>query len=205
MPEEKDPAKSLSEVACKYGDQTIQKAAIAGLIKLATPQAMLGIASRMLDSWGVETLKYCIKSLNKVADKGGTLLLSSTLPIDYRFFNEKLEILAEIEGEQEWVSDLHELFNKQEEVNNHYIISILEKAKNSDISEGVIFGSQYVIPNLNQIKFAPYAITVERFIKARNYVESRLPELPHMFEAKLEANSGLTESNVSFFPKRTLH
>jgi len=88
--DEPDPVAHLSRVACTAHDQTLQKAALTGLAVHATKEAVLTIAKRLLDSWGMGAIIRCIQLCARLADQGGLVVLSSTLFYDDRFITEKI-------------------------------------------------------------------------------------------------------------------
>jgi hypothetical protein len=192
LPGEPAAIQILARLASQGHDQTLQKAAITGLSKHDTPDAMLGIARRLLNTWGVGAIRHCIGACRKTPKKGGLLLLSSTLFYDNRFIAEKLEgigrALAELGDEFSLkqlraLDDISELYRCPSHVNTWR--TTLKRVANADVREGVVFGSQFegpwgwqgrVVP-----EYKPGTVAV-----AVKYVESRLPGLGRVFEESLD-------------------
>jgi len=75
-------------------DQRVQIAAIRELERLAGSEAVLLLAERLLDDWGMRANQRTITTLVRLAADGGLLVLTATLPLDVRFYYIKLEALA---------------------------------------------------------------------------------------------------------------
>jgi hypothetical protein len=83
------PIASLAKSACESHDQAIQKASLAGLAQYGTSEAVLVVARRLLDSWGVGAITRCIHICGNLPDQGGLILLSATLFYDDRFIRRR--------------------------------------------------------------------------------------------------------------------
>ncbi|WP_280209166.1 toll/interleukin-1 receptor domain-containing protein [Nocardia cyriacigeorgica] len=82
-------------------DQTIEIAALDGLLHLGTPDAVVAITERALETWGMSSIKRAIKNLGNMTDTFGLLALSSTILRDSRFIVEKLNLMASLSPEVE--------------------------------------------------------------------------------------------------------
>jgi hypothetical protein len=77
-------------------DQTIQNAAITGLTRYKSVNAYELIFQRMISTWGLSTIKHCIKVCSKIEASYALLMLAGSLWLDSRVFLEKLEIMHSI-------------------------------------------------------------------------------------------------------------
>ena len=84
----------LSEIAGKYGNQSVQQAAIRGLLTIGTPPAILAVVERLYRVWGVTTLQNCIRGLAGMKDHLGLVALAATMFWDDRFVAQKLAALV---------------------------------------------------------------------------------------------------------------
>jgi hypothetical protein len=187
-----DPIGYLTSLACEYGDQPVQKAAITGLSKYANkPKALLGIAMRLLDSWGCGTINHVIGILSKLADQGGLIPLSSTLFYDNRFIYDKVMAIKKVlqkGGDEQDLLKMEEL----EKVGNYFVelgsvnewMKIIVEMKNPDISEGAIFGSQYegLFGGQGNVlrKWPP-----DELSRAIDFVNTRIPGLEDLYNKKM--------------------
>lgn len=189
---ESDPIGHLTALACEYGDQTVQKAAVTGLSKHANnPKALLGMAMRLLDSWGCGTINHIIGILPKLADHGGLILLGSTLFYDNRFIYDKVTAIKkalEKCGDKrtllrmEMLDHMGNLFQDPKSVNEW--MKVLVDLSNLDVREGAIFGSQYEGIVGWQAKALVKRPSIE-VSRATNYVESRIPGLEDLYKGKM--------------------
>lgn len=182
----------LTSLARGYGDQAVQRSAITGLSKHASnPKAILGIADRLLNNWGMSVIQHTIKTSARLIDYGGLILLSSTLFYDNRFISAKLDeikkSLAKI-GNDDAILELNslgdeaELHREPSKVNRW--MSILSKVSHPDIREGAIFGSQYE----GLAGWQSHVLEIcssNKVSKACIYVESRIPGLVKLYNRQL--------------------
>jgi hypothetical protein len=188
-----DPIKELTYLCHRGRDQTIQKAAITGLSKYKTPEAMLGIAHSLLEVWGLITIGHAIKTLGKLGQHGGLILLSSTLFYDTRFISEKLKtILHTLEMNRE-LEDIEQI-QKVQEFNiykdRRFVkewMEIIEKVKNRETRDGLIFGSSYKGTAGWEWQFVKQYSTSE-IQQARDFVCSKLPGLDLLYKMRLGLN-----------------
>ena len=178
-------------LACQDRDQSIQKAAITGLVKYAdNSKAMLGLANRLLDSWGLTTISHLIRILTKLVDHGGLILLSSTLFYDNRLIFEKVEALKKIlekGGDQHGLHQIEKLgpledFRDPQLVNQW--MKVLLGMNNPDIREGAIWGSQYE-GDLGWQGRVLIECPYEEVSRALKYIESRIPGLDDLYSNRL--------------------
>ncbi len=87
--------RELREHALRFGDQSLQKAAISGLEKIGGSEAVLALTQRLLDEWGMGAIERAMKGLAKLAPDGGLLALTATLVSDSRFVHQKLRLLSD--------------------------------------------------------------------------------------------------------------
>jgi hypothetical protein len=191
LPDEPDAIATLTQVACEYGDQAVQKAAIGGLAKHGTPEAVAGIAQRLLDSWGMGVITCCIKACGRMADHGGLLILAATLFQDNRFIGEKLEVIKKVlqkGGDQQSLDQLDRLGDeavlfREPKLVNGWLEAIREVA-NLDVKHGATFGSQY--DSICGWQANVMAVRPENEVSQANaYVDSRIPGLQALFDSKL--------------------
>ncbi len=188
LPADIDSVKTLKQIACTYGDQTIQKAALTGLTKHASPEAMLGIARRLLDLWGMGALSHSIRMCGRLGEQGGLILLTATLFHDDRFIHEKLAVITKLLMERddkltirqlEQLGDESELHREPKLVNEWR--KRLQATANLEIREGIIFGSQFE-GTCGWIGRIPATFTPEQLFRANRYVDSRIPGIEDEFE-----------------------
>jgi hypothetical protein len=196
-----NPIDYLAMLACQNGDQAVQKAAITGLSKYGdNPKAMLGLASRLLDLWGMNTISHLIRLLTKLVEHGGIILLSSTLFYDNRFIFEKVEAIKEVlskSGDQQSLQQIEKLEHSEGLLEDPQLanewMKILRQVNNLDIREGVIWGSQYegvAGPQGRVFVECPYA----EVSRAGKYVESRIPGLDELYSKRLSRKIDMKSS-----------
>jgi hypothetical protein len=186
------PVEFLSWIANSADDQSFQNAAITGLSKHASdPQAMLGIARRLLNTWGMRTIGHTIRVASRLVDEGGLILLSATLFYDSRFLDDKITaIRTALAGQDK--PDVHvieELAAKAAQAQvEAYRWNLKEAAvwwmdnryrlEMSDLREGTILGVQFLAevgdPVVPPQELLPMP-TPDEIEKANEYVESRIP------------------------------
>lgn len=170
----------------------MQKAAITGLSRHANnPKALLGIAMRLLDSWGCGTMNHVIGILPKLADQGGLILLSSTLFYDNRFIYEKVMAIKKVlekSGDEEDLRKMEELVK----IGNYFEdpglvnewMKVIAEMKNPDIREGAIFGSQYE----GTLRWQGEVLKKwpsDELSRAISYVNTRIPGLDDLYNRKM--------------------
>ena len=187
-----DPVANLSRVVCTAHDQTLQKAALAGLAVHGTKEAVLAIAKRLLDSWGVGAITRCIQLCGRLADQGGLVVLSSTLFYDDRFITEKIGVMKKALAKSgddlallalDRLGDESELHCEPQLVNQWR--EKLSHITNLDIREGVIFGSEWQ-GTCGWIGRVPAAFSPTDMFRARRYVSGRVPGLVDLYQSTLE-------------------
>lgn len=187
-----DPVASLSRVACAAHDQTLQKAALAGLAVHGTKEAVLAIAKRLLDSWGMGTISRCIQLCGRLADQGGLVVLSSTLFYDDRFVTEKMDAMKKSlakSGDKlalqaiDKFGDESELHREPKLVNQWR--EKLSHVTNLDVREGAIFGTEWQ-GTCGWVGRIPAAFSPTDMFRARRYVNGRVPGLADVFQSTLE-------------------
>lgn len=188
LPADPNSVETLKPIACTYGDQTIQKAALTGLTKHATTEAVLGIARRLLDPWGMGALSHSIRMCCRLGEQGGLVLLAATLFHDDRFIHEKLAAITKLLMERddkltirqlEQLGDESELHREPRLVNEWR--KRLQATANLEIREGIIFGSQFE-GTCGVIGQIPAAFSPEQLFRARRFVDSRIPGIESEFE-----------------------
>jgi len=162
------------------------------LAKHGTPEAVLGIARRLLDSWGVGAIDYSTKACGRLGDQGGLVVLAATLFQDNRFISRKLDLVKKIlqkRGDHQSLDELNtlsdgaELFREPKLVNK-WLETILRLA-DPDVKHGATFGSQYG-------GICGWQATVmgarpeDETSQANTYVDSRIPGLKALFDSKLK-------------------
>jgi len=186
-----DPVAHLSGVACTAHDQTLQKAALAGLAVHGTKEAVLAIAKRLLDSWGVGTISRCIQLCGRLVDQGGLVVLSSTLFYDDRFITEKADAMKKAlakSGDELAALALDRLGDKSELHREPKLVNQwrekLSHITNLDVREGVIFGSEWQ-GTCGWIGQVPAAFSPADMFRARRYVDGRVPGLVGLYQSTL--------------------
>ena len=184
-----DPVANLSGVACTAHDQTLQKAALAGLAVHGTKEAVLAIAKRLLDSWGMGTISRCIQLCGRLADQGGLVVLSSTLFYDDRFVTEKIDAMKKAlakSGDELALLALDKLGDESELHREPNLVNQwrerLSHITNLDIREGVVFGSEWQ-GTCGWIGRVPAAFSPTDMFRARRYVGGRVPGLARKFHS----------------------
>lgn len=189
---------SLTDFALHEHDQTIQKAALSGLLKYSTPQAFVGIAIRLTDVWGCAALDYCIDILGKTQYVESLILLSSTLFFDKRYISEKVTAIRNILtslGDDKALKELNtlnnrlDMFREPKTVNSW--VSILKASSNKYISNGCIFGANFcrTIGSCWQASLI-VPCSFSEFDESKEFVENVIPGLFNTFiliERKLYA------------------
>jgi hypothetical protein len=94
LPNTRRRVSKLRDFALQYPDQRIQMAALTGLEKVGTPEAIVAITQRLLNDWGVNTLNHSLKRLAKLGDVGGYVALSAAIFWDERSTSTILEFLV---------------------------------------------------------------------------------------------------------------
>ena len=188
-----DPVAKLCEIACAYGDQTIQKAAIGGLTEIGTPEALVSIVKRLIDPWGMGTLSYCVDSLAKLAHKGGLIAITSTLFWDERFVGDKLLILQDALDEYgDFIEFLEKRSNKNGAISVMNIMAAVLDHTPSEISATIKFSSQYWWYDQESPFWLPI-ISYKDFIAAREKVDASLPGLTTLIHSNFQFR-GTTEA-----------
>lgn len=77
-------------------DQTVQNTLLSALAKFNNTESAREVFLRMISSWGVGTIKRCIKLCASFDDETALLMLCSSLPIDHRFVFEKTQALLKV-------------------------------------------------------------------------------------------------------------
>jgi hypothetical protein len=187
-----DPVAHLSGVACTAHDQTLQKAALAGLAVHGTKEAVLAIAKRLLDSWGMGAISRCIQLCGRLADQGGLVVLSSTLFYDDRFITEKIDAMKKAltkSGDGLALLALDKLGGEPELHREPRLVNQwrekLSHVANLDIREGIIFGSEWQ-GTCGWIGQVPAAFSPADMFRARRYVNGRMPGLVDLYQSTLE-------------------
>ena len=186
----------LSDCTNNIGDQGIQKAALGGLSKQGTTEALLAIGERLTDNWGMGAITSAINICFKTFREGGLVLINATLFSDNRFINEKLEVNAKAlrklgkEHDLEIIENLINIGNYYAEpaIVNEYLQRI-QMVNTPDIKWSVIFGSQFEGILGWQGRLLQPCLH-EELEKADEYVESRIPGLKELFTEKLGLKSG---------------
>jgi hypothetical protein len=75
-------------------DQQQQRALIKEIEQVGSTGSVIVLTERLFDTWGMGALKRTINGLVRLYDVGGLLALTITLPLDIRFYFEKLNALA---------------------------------------------------------------------------------------------------------------
>ena len=203
IPGDDAPIEKLTLLANGIYDQTIEKAALAGLTLFDDANAVIGIAQRMLDSWGMSSISYANKVAGeRIIKQGGLILLGSTLFYDNRFIYEKIRY---IEKALERIDDKScskqivllgnsikqivlfynssNIMRDAQRVNDW--MSTLLKVTNLDLRQGAIFGSQYEGTCEWQERVLNKCSDHD-VSRANIYVESRIPGLKQLYDKKLE-------------------
>jgi hypothetical protein len=187
----------LVSLACETHDQQVQKAALTGLAKHGTSEALLGIARRLLDNWGMGAIGHSIRMCGRLVEEGGLVLLAATLFYDYRFIHEKLQLIKKVlatRGEELTIRQRDELGEDADLMREPKLVNKwreqLRRVANLDIREGVVFGSQFegTVGWIGRIPPTPKPDPQE-LLRARQYVQSRIPNLERVFEDGLRRMS----------------
>ena len=185
---EPDAVKSLTHLACETHDQTIQKAALTGLTRHATSEALLGIAKRLLDTWGMSAIGHSIQMCGRLSEEGGLILLAATLFYDNRVMDKKLTLVRKVlakRGEELSIRQLDELGEESELHREPKRVNEwrerLRRIANLDIREGIVFGSQFE-GTWGCIGRIPATFAPQEFFRAQRYVISRIPGIECIFD-----------------------
>jgi hypothetical protein len=168
----------LRQHALRYGDQSIQIAALRGLERIGTTEAMLVVVERALNPWGTQALEATTSSLLRLHGVGGGLGLTAILLADYRFFAQRLAAIAALLGpsDSEIAARLRSLdfkssFDLRDLVPGK--VSLLERASVKDVSCGAVLTRHYAGEWARGIQPA----SNESISKAFSYAEKRVPGL----------------------------
>lgn len=195
-PDESDAVGVLSTFVIGHHDQQLEKAALARLAKHGTPDALLGVARRAIDTWGVGVITRANELCGKMQHQGGLLVLSSTLFFDDRFIADKLDAMKgalSLCGDElslkklESLPDISELHAEPKSVNTWRLG--LSHISSLDIREGIVFGSQYE-GTVGYIGRIPGEFKGDEIQRAAQYVERRIPGISGLFNENLNWLSG---------------
>ncbi|MGW5352394.1 toll/interleukin-1 receptor domain-containing protein [Streptomyces sp. NPDC004031] len=138
----------LSRHSSEYGDQSIQIAALRGLSKLSGNAAVLEIARRSLDTFGMKVIETTLQILGKRADDGGLFALAGSLLRDYRFFDKKISVMekaigGELSPKLVWGASARgfdaAVTGRAEELQRqHSVLSVLIESEIADIRHGAV-------------------------------------------------------------------
>lgn len=186
---------ALQEVACNYRDQTIQIAAISALQDIGTAKAVVAIAHRLLDPWGMTSIKRCLRALRAMPHSRGISTIGATFFWDGRFCDEKLAILREqlAERRSAFDEDLASRTLPDGSIGAVHMLAALTESTPLEISAGVTFGSQFWWgPELARRWHAQEArpfwmpqYPAHRVSEARAYLDEAIPGLTEFLEEKL--------------------
>jgi len=184
--------RELKEYALRSKDQAIQIAAMYGLEKIGGPEAVLTIAERVQDTFGIRGINRAIKGLANLANDGGLLALIATLPCDYRFYREKVEAFSKAAKgmKKQDLSELAEIVRKQisalplaAEIPLE-ILKTFEGASNDDIRNGAILARL-----VRTIPPQPKEINNDIVERAIGYSDKRIPGLVSLIRSHLNNQS----------------
>jgi hypothetical protein len=177
-----DPVEYLRGVAMRGHDQTQEVAALTGLQKHVTPAAVLAVAERMLDTWGIAAIKRAIVSASKLRDAGGLAVLAATLFYDDRFIEEKLDRIRAAVGGLKSLTDQSELYLEPSSVNRW--LAVLRDVPLPDVSHGATFGAQFE----GTLGWRSALIVPPPAVDAEKYMEQRIPGITRLFASRLRRN-----------------
>jgi hypothetical protein len=195
--DKKYPIRYLTDLACGFSDQDIQKAAITGLSTIDDPRAMTGMALRLFESWGMSAISHTIRTAAKLHERGGIEAIIISLLFDFRFFKEKLDVLQKELAKSKMthiasqLNSFHEFIPRNRlSYNNIYYLK--KDVTNEKIVNSYIFGLDCILNSPKECCFLDVTagervkplinqLTQKRIIKAREFVESRLPSISAIY------------------------
>ena len=194
-PDRDDPIGYLAGVAGSR-DAALAKAACAGLFRYDDTRALCGLAGRLLDPHGVDVIRYNIEIIVRAAERGSIVILAATLFLDGRFIVEKfkaLEAALESTGDMISLSYLAALRRNEEIFSSPRrslkLFDTVRSVPNRDMTAGVLFGSAYrgVWGEYQDALPRPGR---EEYLRAVEYIHTRVPGLVEVFEGRLDARGG---------------
>ena len=100
LPGTPDKELKLREFALFGTDQTIQKAALTGLVAAQSPSSICVIVERLLDKWGLNTINHAVRMLRKLGPNGLAGLAAAVF-WDDRFIGTRFRLISEAVNEEE--------------------------------------------------------------------------------------------------------
>lgn len=195
MPDRANAVDALREVACNYRDQTIQTAAISALEDIGTAQAVIALAHRLLDPWGMGSIKRCLKALHAMRHAGGLCVVGATYFWDRRFYDQKLAMLREQLGERQ--SEFDEVLASRTRPDGSIglidMLAALTESTPLEVSAGVTYGAHFwwspdIARRWLQSSARPSWMPLypaQRIFEARDYLDETIPGLAEFLEDNL--------------------
>lgn len=195
MPDRANGVDALQEVVCNYRDQTIQAAAISALQDIGTAKAVIALAHRLLDPWGLGSIRRCLKALHTLSHSGGLCVVGATYFWDRRLYDEKLSMLRGQLGERTSQFDevLANLTEPDGTVAPSDMLIVLTEATPLEVSAGVTYGSQFWwspaiaerwLQSATRPSWMPL-YPLQRIYEARDYLDMTIPGLAEFLEDNL--------------------
>lgn len=207
-PDRSDPSivAELREHALRYGDQSIQIAALRGLEQIGTAEAVVVIVERALNSWGTQALEATTSRLLRMHGVGGGLALTAILLCDYRFFKQRAAAVAAIlaGSDSEIANKVQSLvvdssFDFRDDVRG--VLPLLESASIKDVSCGAVLARLHAGVWAQRIIEQPSA---EAETIATSYAEERVPGLLAVLRKPRDPASAYLEPPPGRPPEPTL-
>lgn len=186
LPEMTDRIARLSEIVATNRDQTIQQAAIRGLLTIGTPPAVVAIVERLYGVWGCTTLKYCIQGLSGRKDTVGHVALAATIFWDDRFVSEKLGALMKgLDGLYD-IRSFVESQSRDGKISLFSITAAIQEHTPPEVAAAFDYSCQYLPRSTELLLLKP--LFSEDEIKAKKKVlDKALPGLTELIGKKLPA------------------
>jgi TIR domain len=193
----------LRGFALRYGDQVIQKAALTGLSKIASPEAINIIAERLLDFWGMSSISHAINLLSKLEKQGGLIILTVALFWDDRFTGRMFEIILKQSNFTEEFRQFVEKRTFNGIISNINAFCAFDQYAPPELSAAMRFGSQYCPYNEGIIYGLP-KIHLSILDKDKETLDNNLPGLTTLISERLQfrgysESEGRTELVGHFF------
>lgn len=201
LPASKNPVLELEEILGKYGDQTLQRAALRGLERIGTPEALLAITERMFNKWGSNTLKSCAQALSKLKTKGGLVALASTVFWDERFMMDKLYALEEgLAGQCDLGDYLRSQSSSYGRISWFAILAAMQEHTTPEIAAAFEFSCEFLPHTMEQIGGIRPLFLAGEIESKRLLLERTLPGLANLIQHKLPSAYVIIPVDQRFIP-----
>lgn len=166
-------------------DQPVQKAAVRRILAVGGTAAVLLLARRLLNPWGMAAIDSAEKALGRLEQEGGALAISTLLLVDSRFYYSRLEVLLKVlrcRGDADTQASITAVLRNRVVNGMHFgqqlmsrlpdDLALLRASPCNDVALGVELSAWYCSP-----VWAGVVRPSERLEAAVDYANRRLPGL----------------------------